>query len=145
MKKSHNLPIGETLRIIRNEKQMSLAEVSRLSGVPIGSIGDIERGRATNPSFVSVARICRALNISPALLLEEMDQDFAVDSDIEDISYLYNIEYLNLFRDYRFKKYFEITKQAYNAGIKPEALAGLVDVLISQSRNHNHNKEIKID
>lgn len=129
-KKSYDLSIGEKLRKIREEKQMSLTDLSKLSGVPIGSIGDVERGRATNPSFMSVVKICKALGVSPLVLLGEDDSMYALDSDVRDISYLFDLDYLTLFRDRQFQKFLEVIQRAYDAGIKPETLGKLVDVLI---------------
>ncbi len=129
-KKSYDLSIGEKIRSLREEKQLSLTELSRLSGVPIGSLGDVERGRATNPSFVSVVKICKALGVSPLVLLEEDDSMYAIDSDVRDVSYLFDIDYLTMFRDRQFQRFLQIIQRAYDAGINPETLGKLVNVLI---------------
>lgn len=60
---------GARLREIRQEKGMSLVDVSTKAGVTKGFLSLAERGR-TNVSVPVLMRICRALDISPAVLFE---------------------------------------------------------------------------
>lgn len=133
-KEKHNLTIGQQIRQIRESKKMTLTELSQLSNVAIGTLGDLERTRITNPSFVTVARVCKALNISPLLLLGDTDSEFAQEATTKDIEYLFDLEYLNFFRDPDFKRYFEVARQAFEAGVSPESLVMMVNALAAQKQ-----------
>jgi transcriptional regulator with XRE-family HTH domain len=129
--------LGEKLRKLREEKQVTIMDINRLTGVAVGTIGDIERGKIQSPSIFTMEKIAKALKVSPLIFME--DPDLARDSVTEDISYLYDNEYLNLFRDPDFQKYFNCAKRAYAAGISPESLAMMVDALIM---NRNARKDM---
>lgn len=60
---------GARLRRIRQDKDLSLAEVATRAGVTKGFLSLAERGR-TNVSVPVLMRICEALGISPARLFE---------------------------------------------------------------------------
>jgi len=59
--------IGERLRAARREKGMTLEELSERCGLSPGFLSQVERGRSTL-SIVSLAAICRALNLPIASL-----------------------------------------------------------------------------
>jgi transcriptional regulator with XRE-family HTH domain len=61
--------LGEQVRRLRQEKGFTLEEVAQLSGCSLGSLSQLERGKA-NPSFMTLARIAQALNVPVARLLQ---------------------------------------------------------------------------
>lgn len=62
--------VGATLRAARQARGMSLQELAAQSGVSVGMISQVERGRA-NPSMRLLAALRRALNISMQELFGE--------------------------------------------------------------------------
>ncbi len=61
--------LGEQVRRLRFEKNYTLEEVALRSGCSLGSLSQLERGKA-NPSFMTLARIAQALNVPVARLLQ---------------------------------------------------------------------------
>lgn len=121
--------IGEKIRNLRLERQMSLGDLNKLTGVAIGTIGDIERGKVTNPGIFTLKKIARALGVS---MLYFLDDDPALNiKDFEKSELFYDKEYISLFKNPNFKRYLEVTKKAYKAGINPQALDKLVEALIT--------------
>jgi transcriptional regulator with XRE-family HTH domain len=57
--------LGEQIRRLRAERGLTLEEVAGLSGVSIGSLSQIERGKG-NPAFFTLTKIAHALGIPVA-------------------------------------------------------------------------------
>ncbi len=64
--------VGATLRAARQARGLSLQELATRSGVSVGMISQVERGRA-NPSMRLLTALRRALNISMQELFGEAD------------------------------------------------------------------------
>ncbi|WP_082233101.1 helix-turn-helix domain-containing protein [Halobacillus massiliensis] len=62
--------VGLTLRRIRNERGISLQELTHLTGVSKLTLGKIERGEA-NPSLTIIWKIANGLNVPISALLAE--------------------------------------------------------------------------
>lgn len=60
--------IGNNLKLIREFKNISAAQLSNMAKIPKSSISDWEHGKST-PSAESVFKICQALNINPSSLI----------------------------------------------------------------------------
>lgn len=60
---NEHLRVGATLRALRKEKNMSLQDLAKASGVSVGMISQVERDLA-NPSMRLLSALRRALNIS---------------------------------------------------------------------------------
>lgn len=69
---SEHDPVGATLRAARQARGLSLQELATRSGVSVGMISQVERGRA-NPSMRLLTALRRALNISMQELFGETD------------------------------------------------------------------------
>lgn len=52
------------LKMLREEKGLTMAELSELSGVSVGYICHLERGSRKNPSISTMEKIANALNKS---------------------------------------------------------------------------------
>lgn len=65
--------VGATLRAARQLRGMSLQELAGKSGVSVGMISQVERGRA-NPSMRLLTALRRALNISLQELFGELSE-----------------------------------------------------------------------
>ena len=62
-------PIGKNIIILRKQKNMSLDELARRSGVSKSMLSQIEQEKA-NPTIITVWKIARSLNISISELME---------------------------------------------------------------------------
>lgn len=67
-----NKRVAENLKAIREEKHLSLEQLSRLSGVSKSMLGQIERGEV-NPTISVLWKISGGLKISINTLLEKSD------------------------------------------------------------------------
>lgn len=61
--------LGEQIRVLRLERELTLEEVAGRSGVSLGSLSQLERGLG-NPSFATLVRISHALRVSVGRLVE---------------------------------------------------------------------------
>jgi transcriptional regulator with XRE-family HTH domain len=59
---------GEQLRRLRQEQGLTLEEISKTSGLSIGGLSQIERGKG-NPAFFTLVKIAHALDVPVARLL----------------------------------------------------------------------------
>jgi len=66
------------LRTARRLKDITQAQLAELSGVDQRTISDIERGANRNPSWETVARIAKALGVSPEELFPVSEPPKAV-------------------------------------------------------------------
>ncbi|KLU60747.1 HTH-type transcriptional repressor RghR [Peptococcaceae bacterium CEB3] len=64
--------IGQTLRVLRRRKQLTLEQVSDLSGVSKPMLSQIERGE-TNPTVVTLWKIATGLRVPFSTFLEDLD------------------------------------------------------------------------
>lgn len=60
--------LGEQVRRLRLERGLTLEEVAAKSGCSLGSLSQLERGRA-NPAFFTLVKIAHALDVPVARLL----------------------------------------------------------------------------
>lgn len=60
-------PFGQRVRKLRQRKGFTLEKLAELSGLHETYLGEIERGKR-NPALVSIVRIARGLEITPAKL-----------------------------------------------------------------------------
>jgi transcriptional regulator with XRE-family HTH domain len=56
------------MREMREEANLSQAELARITGIKQPQISDLERG-STNPNLASIARIAEALEVPPWIML----------------------------------------------------------------------------
>ena len=78
---SRSLSIGQKLRLTRDAKKMTLEELRDASGVDIGTISKIERGKTKSPGIQSATTLADALEVSPAFLItseEDGEKDLEV-------------------------------------------------------------------
>ncbi len=69
---ANNNGLGERLAWARNQQGMILQQVSERSGLAIGYISQLEKGAKKNPTISSLERLAKALNVSVAFLLGEV-------------------------------------------------------------------------
>jgi DNA-binding XRE family transcriptional regulator len=72
---SHTVVVGHLLRKLREERGISIRELSRLSGLSANALSIIERG-LSSPSVSTLYRLTDALNVPiTALFRQDQDQD----------------------------------------------------------------------
>lgn len=84
------LRIGKRIRCFREQANLSLAELSRLSGVPENTISSIEHGRE-NPSYSRIFAISKGLGLPVSLVVQIDDgplQEIIEESSKEFIRFL---------------------------------------------------------
>lgn len=72
-----NLIIGNKLKDIRNKRNLSLDEVTKLTGVSKAMLGQIERGRS-NPTVSTLWKIATGLKVSFSFFIDEDQDDLKV-------------------------------------------------------------------
>lgn len=72
-----NLIFAENLRRLREEKKLSLDNVSKLSGVSKSMLGQIERGEV-NPTISTVWKIANGLKVSFTALMSRPEADIEI-------------------------------------------------------------------
>lgn len=75
--KDLNLIIGNKLKIIRNTRNLTLDEVSKITGVSKAMLGQIERGQS-NPTVSTLWKIANGLKVSFSLFIEENQNDLQI-------------------------------------------------------------------
>lgn len=64
------IDIGSKIKELRKEKNISIADLSKLSGVSAGLISQVERN-AVNPSVATLWKISKSLNVSIGYFFDE--------------------------------------------------------------------------
>ena len=72
-----NLIIGNRLKDIRNKRNLSLDEVTKLTGVSKAMLGQIERGQS-NPTVSTLWKIATGLKVSFSLFIDENQEDLKI-------------------------------------------------------------------
>ncbi|MDR3594466.1 XRE family transcriptional regulator [Clostridium sp.] len=75
--KNLNLIIGNKLRDIRNKRNLSLDEVTKLTGVSKAMLGQIERGQS-NPTVSTLWKIATGLKVSFSFFIDENQDDLKI-------------------------------------------------------------------
>lgn len=72
-----NLIIGNKLKAIRTKRNLSLDEVTKLTGVSKAMLGQIERGQS-NPTVSTLWKIATGLKVSFSFFIDENQDDLKV-------------------------------------------------------------------
>ncbi|EHJ02238.1 helix-turn-helix domain protein [Clostridium sp. DL-VIII] len=78
-----NLIIGNKLKYIRSKRNLSLDELSKLTGVSKAMLGQIERGQS-NPTVSTLWKIATGLKVSFSVFIDESNDELNI-IDQEDI------------------------------------------------------------
>jgi transcriptional regulator with XRE-family HTH domain len=71
------LDVGTTIRDLRNQRRLKIADIAERTGLTISHVSQIERGVA-NPSLSSLTKIAEALEVPIAHLFHEKPSMFSV-------------------------------------------------------------------
>jgi transcriptional regulator with XRE-family HTH domain len=78
MEKSQPLHVARALGIVvkrlRKQQDLSRAQLSSASGLPLRFIIDVERGKAKDASLTDIVRLCFALSIPPTDFVSQVDE-----------------------------------------------------------------------
>jgi len=93
--KGDKMQIGEAIKQIRMNRNLSESEVAKHSGIPLSTIHSIECGNNKEPSFQNIAAICAVLDFSLDKLKyindnEEINNIEYNNDIIENVSYINN-------------------------------------------------------
>ena len=67
--------LGDNIRKIRKEKKISINNLSKLTGISLGYLSDLENNKATNPSIDKLNLIASILNVSiDAFFRDDIDK-----------------------------------------------------------------------
>lgn len=91
-----NLIIAENLKRLRNERNLSLGQLSELSTLSKVIISQIEKGE-TNPTINTIWKIAAALNVPYTSLLEQQQQNAYVIKKSDIVSQLTDDEHYRLY------------------------------------------------
>ena len=69
------VPLGERIRTLRLEQDLSISELSRLAGVSKGYLSQVERSPAARPSAATLYAVARALGASVDDLFKVIDPE----------------------------------------------------------------------
>ena len=72
-----NLNVGKRLKSIRQKKELSLDEVSKLTDVSKPALAQIERG-ASSPTINTLWKISKGLKVPLSYFLQEQEDDFQI-------------------------------------------------------------------
>lgn len=79
------MPYLEKLKMIKEEKDITNAEISSLSGIPLPTITRVFNGQTPNPTFETISRVSIALGVSLDELVGLKQPDAStISSPIED-------------------------------------------------------------
>jgi XRE family transcriptional regulator, master regulator for biofilm formation len=73
--------VGEILKHYRDERGMTINELSHLAGISKSYISSIERGLQKNPSIQVLQKLADTLGISLSQLLEFKSEGFSIDEE----------------------------------------------------------------
>lgn len=71
--------LGDNIRNIRKEKKLSINKLSKITGISLGYLSDLENNKAKNPSFDKLKIIADALGVQPELFFKN---DIDMESDL---------------------------------------------------------------
>lgn len=63
--------LGDNIRKVRKEKNISINKLSKLTGISLGYLSDLENNKATNPSIDKLTLIASALDVSVDLFFKD--------------------------------------------------------------------------
>ncbi|MDT2449895.1 helix-turn-helix domain-containing protein, partial [Enterococcus avium] len=58
--------LGKEIKIARLKKEVTILELSQISGIGDSYLSRLENGRLTSPSLKTYLKVCYALNLNPA-------------------------------------------------------------------------------
>ena len=62
--KHHNKKLGQIFRAKRQEEGLSVPQLAAVTGLPLSTIYNFEKGYVNNPSFATVATLASAMQLS---------------------------------------------------------------------------------
>lgn len=83
--------LGDNIREIRKENKMSINNLSKITGISLGYLSDLENNKANNPSVEKLNLIASALNVSVDLFFKDDIEKWDNTIDVETIKKSGNI------------------------------------------------------
>ncbi|QNU67236.1 helix-turn-helix transcriptional regulator [Ruminiclostridium herbifermentans] len=116
------MKIGEQIKKIRKEKQLSQKEVSKRANISQNFLSEIENGKSCGIS--TIESICSALGITLSFLFKEEyeDMNYSITTDISSELQEIGIEYIALAKEFKDKN------------IPPEVVKKILDAFSSYDK-----------
>lgn len=77
--------LGDNIRKLRKEKKISINKLSKITGIALGYLSDLENNKATNPSIDKLTLIAEALDISVDLFFKDDLEEWDTLTNLEQI------------------------------------------------------------
>jgi transcriptional regulator with XRE-family HTH domain len=75
------MTLGDKIRLLRNEKKVSIRKLSELTGLSKSTLSDIENNKSKKPTVDTIERIARTLEIPITELFDVEDHDGAAEKN----------------------------------------------------------------
>lgn len=123
------LELGKKIKELRNKKDFSARELSERSGVARSLISQLETGKRQSTGMDTVCRLAKALDVSPSCF-------FSDESDpVSQAPYKSAKDFQHLFIKEENLSYLNTLQKAQMAGLTPDLLDELIDLIIRIRRN----------
>lgn len=118
------LELGKKIKKLRNKKEFSARELSERSGVARSLISQLETGKRQSTGMDTIYRLAKALDVPISYF-------FADESDTESQApYKSSKDNQNLLIREENQSYLHILQKAQMAGLSPDLLDELIDLII---------------
>lgn len=68
------MTLGDKIRLLRNEKKVSIRKLSELTGLSKSTLSDIENNKSKKPTVDTIGRVAKVLGIPISELFDEAQQ-----------------------------------------------------------------------
>lgn len=120
------MDFGDKVRRLRESKEFSTTELSKLSGLSQSFISDIENKRRISPTMATVNKLSKAFRVPAAYFL---DDDIATPFDIVPDDKM-PPELKGFINSMDSMPYLKLSKLAKEKGISPEMLEGFIELML---------------
>lgn len=66
-------PLGSWLKYLRKQSDRTLRDVSAETGIAVGNLSDLERGKARNPTLTTLRALANCYGVSMSHLVGDTD------------------------------------------------------------------------
>ena len=77
------MTLGDKIKLLRNERKVSIRKLSDLTGLSKSTLSDIENNKSKKPTVDTIQRIAQVLDVSISELFIQDDQNIEISLDGE--------------------------------------------------------------
>lgn len=67
------MSLGKAIELIAEEKNLTVYRISKNSGIAQTTLGEIIRGKNRNPTFITLGKIAKGLDVSLLEIVKKME------------------------------------------------------------------------